>query len=122
LATGLDYETLKFTLDSINEFARCELPDSLLIELDERDEFPEELVRRICGEDLGVQLLFITEEYGGIGGSATDVYRVCELMAAIDLGITTSVLATLLGSDLISVGGTREQKRQFMGRIASEAF
>ena len=59
MPAGLDGETLDFTLESISEFARRELPDSLLIELDERDEFPEELVRRMCGEELGVQLLFI---------------------------------------------------------------
>jgi alkylation response protein AidB-like acyl-CoA dehydrogenase len=73
---GLDGETLDFTLESISEFARRELPDSLLIELDERDEFPEELVRRMCDEELGVQLLFIPEEFGGPGGGAVDVYRV----------------------------------------------
>ena len=47
-----------------------------------------------------------------MGGGAFDVYRVCERMAAIDLGLATSVLATFLGSDPISVGGTEEQKRE----------
>ena len=122
MPTGLDSETLDFTLESIGEFARRELPDSLLIELDERDEFPEELVRRMCGEDLGVQLLFIPEEYGGMGGSAIDVYRVCERMAAVDLGIATSVLATFLGSDPITVGGTPEQKLLWMSRVAEEGL
>jgi alkylation response protein AidB-like acyl-CoA dehydrogenase len=120
MPAGLDTETLDFTLESIGEFAQRELPDALLIELDEKDEFPEELVRKMCGEELGVQLLFVPEEYGGMGGSAMDVYRVCERMAAIDLGIATSVLATFLGSDPITVGGTEEQKERWMGRIADE--
>src|SRR4051794_11051677 len=120
--TGLDLEALEFTLESISEFAHRELPDSLLVTLDERDEFPEELVRRMCGDELGIQLLFVGEEYGGMGGDATDVYRVCERMARIDLGIATSVLATFLGSDPISVGGTDEQKRRWMGRIADEGI
>ena len=30
----------------------------------------------MCSEDLGVQLLFIPEEHGGMGGSAFDVYQV----------------------------------------------
>src|SRR4051794_7890291 len=119
---GLDAETLEFTLESVSEFARRELPDSLLVTLDERDEFPEELVRRMCGEELGVQLLFVPEEYGGMGGNAMDVYRVCERMATIDLGIATSVLATFLGSDPITVGGTPEQKRRWMSRIADEGI
>jgi alkylation response protein AidB-like acyl-CoA dehydrogenase len=122
MAAGLDGETLDFTLESISEFARRELPDSLLIELDERDEFPEELVRRMCGEELGVQLLFIPEEFGGMGGGAVDVYRVCERMATIDLGVATSVLATFLGSDPITVGGTDEQKQRWMTRIADEGI
>ena len=78
MEVGLDLEALDFTIESIEEFARRELPESRLIELDERDEFPEELVRRMCGEELGIQLLFIPEEYGGMGGAAVDVYRVCE--------------------------------------------
>jgi alkylation response protein AidB-like acyl-CoA dehydrogenase len=120
--SGLDLETLDFTLESIGEFARRELPDSLLIELDERDEFPEALVRRMCGEELGIQLVFVPDEYGGMGGDAFDVYRVCERMAAIDIGLATSVLATSLGSDPISVGGTPEQKRRFMSRIAEDGI
>ena len=54
---------------------RRELPDSLLIKLDEKDEFPEEIIRRMCGEELGVQLLFVPEAYSGMGGNAIDVYR-----------------------------------------------
>ncbi len=121
-SSGVDLETLEFTLESIGEFARRELPDSLLIELDERDEFPEALVRRMCGEELGIQLLFVPEQYGGMGGNAFDIYRVCERMGTIDLGLATSVLATFLGSDPISVGGTPEQKQQFMGRIAEDGI
>jgi alkylation response protein AidB-like acyl-CoA dehydrogenase len=74
------------------------------------------------GDGLGIQLLFVPFEYGGMGGGALDVYRICERMAAIDLGLATSELATFLGSDPIRVGGTEEQKRQFMGRIASEGI
>ncbi|HVP01043.1 MAG TPA: acyl-CoA dehydrogenase family protein [Solirubrobacteraceae bacterium] len=117
---GIDVETLEFTLESIDEFARRELPDELLIALDERDEFPEQLVRRMCGEDLGVQLLFVPVEYGGMGAGAFDVYRVCERMGRIDLGIATAVLATFLGSDPITVGGTEEQKRRWMSEIAEQ--
>jgi alkylation response protein AidB-like acyl-CoA dehydrogenase len=121
MADQLRPEILKVALSSIDEFAARELPDSLLIELDERDEFPEKLVRRMSsGEELGIQLLFVPFEYGGMGGGAFDVYRVCERMAAIDLGLATSELATFLGSDPIRVGGTEDQKRKYMSRIAKE--
>ena len=119
---GLDRDMLEMTLDAIGDFAAHELPEKLLIDLDERDEFPAELIKRMCSDDLGVQLLFIPEEYGGMGGSAFDVYRVCERMAAIDLGVATSVLATFLGSDPIVVGGTPEQQARWLGRIADEGL
>jgi alkylation response protein AidB-like acyl-CoA dehydrogenase len=121
MASQLDLETLKVALTSIDEFATRELPDSLLIDLDERDEFPEEIVRRMSsGDGLGIQLLFVPFEYGGMGGGAFDVCRICERMAAIDLGLATSELATFLGSDPIRVGGTEEQKREYMSRIAEK--
>jgi alkylation response protein AidB-like acyl-CoA dehydrogenase len=121
MANEFNAEMLNVALKSIDEFAASELPDSLLIELDERDEFPEELVRRMSsGEELGIQLLFVPFEYGGMGGGAFDVYRICERMASIDLGLATSELATFLGSDPIRVGGTEDQKREYLSRIAKE--
>ncbi|HLO05017.1 MAG TPA: acyl-CoA dehydrogenase family protein [Terriglobales bacterium] len=116
-------KTLKLSLKSLREFAKKRLPDETLIELDARDECPLEIVRHMCSPDkLGIQLLFIPEEFGGMGGGAFDVYCVCEEMARIDLGIATAVLATFLGSDPITVGATPEQKKLWLGRIAEEGL
>lgn len=116
-------KTLKLSLKSLREFAKKRLPDETLIDLDERDECPVEIVRHMCSPDkLGIQLLFIPEEYGGMGGNTFDVYCVCEEMARIDLGIATSVLATFLGSDPITVGATPEQKKIWLSRIAEEGL
>jgi alkylation response protein AidB-like acyl-CoA dehydrogenase len=112
-------KTLKMSLKSLRDFAKKKLPDETLIELDERDECPLEIVRYMCNPDqLGIQLLFIPEEYGGLGGGAFDVYCICEEMARIDLGIATAVLATFLGSDPVTVGATPEQKKHWLSRIA----
>ncbi len=108
---GLDADVLEMMLQAIQEFADRHLPAELVLRLDHEDECPVELVRKMCGEDLGIHLLFVPEEYGGMGGGSYDVCRVCEKMAAIDLGVATSVLATALGSDPISVGGTRTRRR-----------
>jgi alkylation response protein AidB-like acyl-CoA dehydrogenase len=110
------------TLDAIQEFADRHLPADLLLRLDHEDECPVELVRTMCGDDLGIHLLFVPEEYGGMGGSNFDVCRVCEKMATIDLGVATSVLATALGSDPISVGATADQKRLWLTRMADEGI
>ena len=116
-------KTLNLSLKSLKEFGKKRLPDEVRIELDERDECPIDIVRDMCDPDkLGIQLLFVPEDCGGMGGGAFDVYRICEAMAAIDLGIATSVLATFLGSDPITVGATPEQKKLWLGRIADEGI
>jgi alkylation response protein AidB-like acyl-CoA dehydrogenase len=116
-------KTLKLSLKSLRDFAKKRLPDETLLELDERDECPLEIVQHMCSPDkLGIQLLFIPEEFGGMGGGAFDVYVICEEMARIDLGIATAVLATFLGSDPIRVGATPEQKKKWLSRIADEGI
>ena len=122
MTSAIDSATLSMTLDAVREFAADALPEKLLLELDADEEFPVDLVRDLCGETIGIQLLFIPEEYGGMGGGAFDVYRVCEAMARVDLGVATGVLATFLGSDPIRVGGTPEQKAHWMGRLAEEGL
>ncbi len=122
MPAGLDADTLQMVLDSIHMFAEGRLPDKVLLELDHEDRFPEEIVRGMCGDELGVSLLFIPEEYGGMGGGCFDVYRTCEAMAGIDVGIATGVLATFLGSDPIVFGGTEEQRAHWLGRIAEEGL
>jgi len=116
-------KTLQLSLKSLRDFAKKRLADEELIALDERDECPVEVVRYMSSPDkLGIQLLFIPEEYGGMGGSTFDVYLICEQMARIDLGIATSLFATFLGSDPITVGATPEQKKKWLGRIADEGI
>ncbi len=122
MSKGLDKETLEMTLAAIQEFAAARLPQAELLALDARDEFPAEAVRAMCGSDLGIQLLFIPEEFEGMGGGAFDVYRVCEEMGRIDLGVATGVLATFLGSDPIVFGGSYEQKKRWLTRIAREGL
>src|ERR1700693_2069805 len=116
-------KTLKLSLKSLKDFAKKRLPDEVLRDLDERDECPLDIVRHMGSPDkLGIPLLFIPEEFGGMGGGAFDVYCVCEEMAHIDLGVATAVLATFLGSDPITVGATPAQKKIWLTRIAEEGI
>ena len=118
--TGLDAPTLTMMLDSLKEFVEAALPLKRQLELDHEDVCPEDLVRAMCSDELGVQLVFIPEAYGGMGGGAFDSYRVCEKMARIDIGVATAVFATFLGSDPVLVGATEEQKLDWLGRIAEQ--
>ncbi|MEZ4644110.1 MAG: acyl-CoA dehydrogenase family protein, partial [Chloroflexota bacterium] len=120
---GLDDETREMILDTLKKYAERKLTPDYLIELDHNDEFPRQVLQELYDPmQLGLHLLFIPEAYDGLGGGAYDIYRVSELMASIDLGIATGVLATFLGTDPISVGGTEEQKRHWMGRVAEESL
>src|SRR3974390_760224 len=119
----IDKKTLKLSLKSLRDFAKKRLTDEVLIDLAERDECPLDIIQYMSNPDqLGIQLLFIPEEYGGLGGSTFDVYLICEEMARIDLGLATSLFATFLGSDPIPVGATFKQKKLWLSRIANEGI
>jgi acyl-CoA dehydrogenase len=119
---GLDRDTLELMLSSVDEFIARALPEQTRLELDHEDVCPEETVRAMCGDDLGVHLAFLPEEYGGLGGGAFDSYRICEHLAHVDIGLATSVFATFLGSDPILVGGTDKQRQEWLGRIAEKGI
>lgn len=117
----MDAVTRNLMLDSLREYAKRKIPFDLLREHDQKNEFPDKILKEMYDPKvLGVHLLMIPAEYGGLGGGTFDIYRVCEALARIDLGIATSVFATFLGSDPLRVGGTQEQKRKWMPKIARE--
>jgi alkylation response protein AidB-like acyl-CoA dehydrogenase len=115
----LDDETLELLLATLREYASRQLPADVLLDLDKRDEFPARVLHDFSDPaQVGLNLLSVPEEYGGLGGGAYDLYRVSAAMAEIDLGVATGVLATFLGTDPICVGGTPAQKERWLGRVA----
>jgi alkylation response protein AidB-like acyl-CoA dehydrogenase len=122
IGNGLDASTLTMMLEALNDFVEGALTPQLQLELDHDDICPEETVRRMASDELGVQLAFIPEAYDGMGGGAFDAYRICEQLARHDLGLATAVFATFLGSDPILVGATEEQRKQWLGRIADDGI
>lgn len=121
--SGLDKETREMILDTLRKYAHDKLTPEYLLQLDHDDEFPQHVLQELNDPArLGLHLVFIPEEYGGLGGNAYDIYRVSEFLASIDLGIATGVFATFLGADPITVGATPEQKKLWMSKIADEAL
>ena len=118
---GLDAETLGLMLDGLTEYIADALPPERQLELDHEDVCPEDTVRAMS-TDLGIQLVFVPEAYGGMGGGAFDSYLLCEVMARKDIGLATAIFATFLGSDPILVGATEEQKKRWLGAIADEGI
>lgn len=117
----LDPITRNLMLDSLKEYAKRRLPYEFLRELDRKNECPIEILREMYDPSvLGIHLVAIPKEYGGLGGGTYDLYRICETLARIDLGIATSVFATYLGIDPLNVGGTEDQKEKWLKKIAKE--
>jgi alkylation response protein AidB-like acyl-CoA dehydrogenase len=115
----LDAEMLDQILTTLREYAEKNLPVAKLLEIELGHDFPEKVMKDLYDPgQIGLHLLTIPEEFGGLGGGAYDIYRVSEAMAAIDLGIATGVLATFLGTDPINVGATPEQKAEWLGALA----
>ncbi len=119
---NIDADTLHLTLDALRDFTARHFPDQQLLELDAADEAPLEDLRAMYSGELGIHLLFLPVEYGGMGGGAFDVYRVCAQLAGVDVGIAVGVSVGSLGSDVIARGGTEAQRALWLSRIASEGL
>jgi alkylation response protein AidB-like acyl-CoA dehydrogenase len=118
----MDEGDLNLVLQTLNEFMEREAPFEKRLEWDARDQCPEEIVRAMTGPEVGLHLLFLPEEYGGLGGGAYDVYRLSTELARLDIGLATGVLGIALGTDPIVVGGTPEQKEKWLTRVAEEGL
>lgn len=118
----LDAEDLDLIVKTLQEFAAREAPLERRLKWDESDTCPEDVVRAMLSPEVGLHLVFLPEEYGGMGGGAYDVYRLSMEFARIDLGLATAMLAVALGTDPIRVGCTDEQKSKWIRRIAEEGL
>jgi alkylation response protein AidB-like acyl-CoA dehydrogenase len=115
---GLDTETRQMVLDTVRQLRNRLLTRDKILEYDKKEFFPEDTIREMLGPEIGLQLLFIPEAYGGMGGGALDCCQVILEMCKICLGIGTAFFAVQLGADPIIVGGTEDQKQKWLGAIA----
>jgi alkylation response protein AidB-like acyl-CoA dehydrogenase len=118
----LDAEDLDLIVKTLKEFAEREAPLDKRLRWDESDICPEKVVRAMLGPDVGLHLVFLPADHGGMGGGAYDVYRLSCEFARIDLGLATAMLAVALGTDPIRVGCTREQQAKWIPRIANDGL
>ena len=116
---GLDLESRQMVLDTVGQLKKRLLTPEKIAEFDREEIFPEDTIREMLGPEIGLQLLMIPEEFGGLGGGARDSCAITREMAKICLGITTAFFAIQLGADPIIVGGTKEQKQKWLGKIAA---
>lgn len=115
---GLDDESRQMVVETVRQLSKKLLTKEKVLEWDKHETFPDEEVRAMLGPEIGLQLLFIPEAYGGMDGGARDSVAVTREMAKICLGVGTAFFAIQLGTDPILVGATEEQKQNWLGRIA----
>ena len=119
---GLSTEMCDMVIQTLRQVVGRELPDDKVMELDAADHFPDDIIGKFLSPDVGLHLIFLPEEFGGLGGGARDICQVSEEMASSDLGVATAFLAICLGTDPILVGGTQEQKSKWLTKIATEGL
>ena len=115
---GLDLESRQMVVDTVRQLRKKLLSKENIMKWDKEEVFPEAEIREMLGPEIGLQLLFIPEAYGGMGGGARDCCEVTQETAKICLGVATGFFAIQLGSDPILVGATEAQKEKWLGRIA----
>src|SRR4030043_387452 len=86
-------------------------------ELDEKEEFPWEVMNVLAQSDLFA--LFIPEEYGGLGKSGLELCIAVEELSKACLGVSTTYAANALGTFPILLFGSEEQKKKYLPDIAS---
>jgi alkylation response protein AidB-like acyl-CoA dehydrogenase len=119
---GLSAEMCEMFVQTLHQVMTRDLPDDVMMELDENDTFPEDFIQKLLSPDVGLHLVFLPEEFGGLGGGARDICKVSVEMAENDLGVATSFLAICLGTDPILVGGNHDQKTKWLTKIATEGL
>lgn len=118
----MDSEVFSMVMDTIDRLEKDKLSVETKLKLDHDGEFPMELIRFMLGPEIALHLIFIPEEYGGLGAGASEIAAISERMAKMDLGVATSFLAICLGMDPIRVGATPEQKHKYIRKIADEGL
>jgi alkylation response protein AidB-like acyl-CoA dehydrogenase len=85
-------------------------------ELDEKNLFPEQLMKEIAKVDL--LRVFIPEAYGGLGGGCVEICLVTEELSRACAGVATTYSANALAAMPIVLYGNEEQKQKYLSRIA----
>lgn len=89
----------------------------LASELDEKEEFPWEIMKILAQSDLfGV---YIDEQYGGTGGGVLELSIATEELSRACGGIAVSYAASALGTYPILLYGNEEQKKKYLPDLAA---
>ena len=103
--------------DSLRAFLTKECPIEYVRACDEEERFPFELYEKLAAA--GWLGLPIPEEYGGMGGSCTDLAVFLEEFAAhFEAGANIFYTTIVIATDALTHFGSEEQKRELLPRLA----
>ena len=86
-------------------------------ELDEKDEYPHDILDAVAAADLfGI---YIPEEYGGFGGGCLEIVLALEQFGRGCVAVATSFAASALGAYPILIAGSEEMKQKYLPQVAS---
>jgi alkylation response protein AidB-like acyl-CoA dehydrogenase len=86
-------------------------------ELDEKEEFPWEIMKYLAASD--VFRVFIPEKYEGLGGGCLDLCLVIEELSRVCSGVALCYAATSLGTEALILYGSEEQKQKYLPDVAA---
>ncbi|MFH1350259.1 MAG: acyl-CoA dehydrogenase family protein [Pseudomonadota bacterium] len=100
----------------IRDFAKVELTKELARQLDELEEFPLELLKKMA--DMGWIGIPFAREYGGAGGNEIDMVILLEELARAMIAANQVMgLCVSFSGKSIQYYGTEEQKERYLPRI-----
>jgi len=115
------YHTTQITYPKVSKDVwydvETEIPREVAEEIDEKDEFPHELLQKLC--DLGFMGINVAEEYGGQGGNIVDMMILTEETSK-KLPVLAWAIGNIIlyGNAIIGVNGNEEQKKKYLPRLA----
>ncbi|MBE0425564.1 MAG: acyl-CoA dehydrogenase family protein [Nitrospirae bacterium] len=86
-------------------------------ELDEKEEFPWEIINVLAQSDLFG--LFVPEEHGGLGKGCLELCIAVEELSRACLGVSTTYAANALGTYPVLLFGSDDQKKKYLPDIAA---
>ena len=101
----------------VRAFAEAEVKP-IAFQLDQNNEFPEEIVKKM-GEELHIMGVPYPKEYGGLGEDVISYAIAVEELSRVDGGVGVILSAHVsLGSYPIAAFGTEEQKQKYLVPLA----
>ncbi len=114
---AMDEESFELLLETVRRYVRDRLIP-LERQVDREDRMPEEVISEM--KEMGLFGLTIAEEYGGLGMSMEE-----EVRFVFEMGRTSPAFRSVFGTNLgigsqaIVFGGSEEQKRHYLPKMAS---